>query len=224
MPDLRATVVIDYQNVHLTGHDLFARVRAQSRHETLIDPLLFANSLLRARNQAQKPGYDAAVLRQVLVYRGHPVQEHDFDGFRRGLAQQAQWRRDRRVQVELRPLKYDYERDATGQPIRDINGKRLVKGTPREKGIDVLCALAVVRAAQDPATDIVILASADSDLAPALDEVRQLATAKVETASWFNPDRRNNPQLRSTDKSRPVWNTRLDAQAFHACLDVTDYT
>ena len=35
----------------------------------------------------------------------------------------------------------------------------------REKGVDVLCALAAVREAQDPDTDLVILASSDSDLA-----------------------------------------------------------
>ena len=39
---LRATIVMDYQNVHLTGHDLFPSTRPLARHETLVDPYLFA--------------------------------------------------------------------------------------------------------------------------------------------------------------------------------------
>lgn len=36
--DLRTVVVIDYQNVHLTGHGLFASTRYLPKHETLVDP------------------------------------------------------------------------------------------------------------------------------------------------------------------------------------------
>lgn len=43
MPDLRAVVVVDYQNVHLTGHELFAVSRHLPRHESLVDPLHFSN-------------------------------------------------------------------------------------------------------------------------------------------------------------------------------------
>ena len=46
MSDLRAVVVIDYQNVHLTGHGLFACSRYAPAHEALVDPLLFANQLI----------------------------------------------------------------------------------------------------------------------------------------------------------------------------------
>jgi hypothetical protein len=30
-------------------------------------------------------------------------------------------------------------------------------------------------------------------------------------------------QLHPTDRTRPVWNTRLDEQAFRASWDLTDY-
>ena len=77
MPDLRAVVVMDYQNVHLTAHELFAASRNLPRHESLIDPLHFANQLIIARNRAQWPGMDHPVLRRALVYRGQPSAEHD---------------------------------------------------------------------------------------------------------------------------------------------------
>lgn len=83
--------------------------------------------------------------------------------------------------VTLRSLKYEYERNAEGRTATDATGHKIVIGKPREKGVDVLCALAAVREAQDPATDLVILASSDSDSAPVIDEVRRLGSAKIET-------------------------------------------
>ena len=79
----RASIVIDYQNVHLTGHGLFASTRNLPRHETVIDPLLFAQKLLLTRNSRQRPGMAHAVLRRVLVYRGEPSSEHDAHGYAR---------------------------------------------------------------------------------------------------------------------------------------------
>jgi hypothetical protein len=75
--DLRASIIVDYQNVHLTGHSRFASTRSLPRHETLVDPLLFAQALLRARNRRQGPGLALAVMRHVLVYRGEPSPIHD---------------------------------------------------------------------------------------------------------------------------------------------------
>lgn len=221
--DLRATVVIDYQNVHLTGHGLFASTQHLPKHETLIDPLHFANQLIRARNAAQRAGHPSSVLRRVLVFRGQPAPEHDGRGYARSLAQKSQWERDSKVQVTLRPLKYEYVRAGDGRPATDTDGRKIVNGPPREKGVDVLCALALVREAQDPSIDLVILASSDSDLAPALDEVQRLGTAKVETCCWYDKAQRLGYQLWPTDKARPVWNTRLDEAAFRACWDLTDY-
>jgi NYN domain len=102
-------------------------------------------------------------------------------------------------------------------------GHKIVTGKPREKGVDVLCALAAVREAQNVATDLVILASSDSDLAPALDEVRHLGTAKVETFCWYDELTRRGYQLRPTDRTRPVSNTRLNGAAFRACRDPSSY-
>lgn len=224
MPDLRAVVIMDYQNVHLVGHSLYGRTRHLPRHETLLDPLLFAGALLRERNARQREGAAAAVLRRVEVFRGQPSSEHDPDGYARTLAQQSQWQRDRRVMVTLRPLKYEYQRDGAGGYVRDVYGNRITVGPPREKGVDVLCALAAVRAAQDPNVDLVIVASSDTDLAPSLDEIRRMGTAKVETFCWWDVAEQRGFQLHPTDRSRPVWNTRLREADFRACCDPTDYS
>jgi len=93
----------------------------------------------------------------------------------------------------------------------------------QEKGVDVLCALALVREAQADDIDLVILASSDSDLAPALDEVRRLRTAKVETCCWYDTQTRRGYQLHPTDRSAPIWNTRLPETAFRASWDLTKY-
>lgn len=220
---LRASIVIDYQNVHLTGHDLFESTRRLPKHDTLVDPLVFSLCLLRARNASQREGMAHAVLNRVFVYRGEPSPVHDSVGYARNQAQKAQWERDRRVQVTLRPLKYLYQRDELGRHVTDHDGRKIVSGPPKEKGVDVLCALATVRASQDPETDVVILASSDSDLAPALDEVRRLGAAKVETFCWYDERRRLGYQLHPTDRSRRIWNTRLNEDAFKSCWDTTSY-
>jgi uncharacterized LabA/DUF88 family protein len=222
MSVLRTTIIVDYQNVHLTGHGLFASTRYLPKHETLVDPLYFAQQLIRRRNELQRPAMEHAVLRHVYVFRGLPSPEHDADAYDRSQAQRAQWERDKRVYVTLRPLKYEYARAADGRPASDSDGNKIVIGK-REKGVDVLCALATVREAQDSANDLVILASSDSDLAPAIDEVQRLGCAKVETFCWYDTVNRIGYQLHPTDRSRPVWNTRLDEQAFRASWDLTDY-
>jgi hypothetical protein len=92
-----------------------------------------------------------------------------------------------------------------------------------EKGVDVLCALALIREARDPNIDLVILASQDTDLEPALDEALSLGTAKVETASWYdNVDRRASKEIRPRKPAR-IWNTRLGVQAFVSAQDPKDY-
>lgn len=126
--NLRAVIVVDYQNVHLTGHGLFDTSRHAPPHEYLIDPLLFAQQLLLTRNAAQRPDMAAAVLRRVLAFRGQPSAAHDPKPYARNQAQKAQWERDRCVKVTLRPLRYDYLRDADGRVATDGAGRKTVTG------------------------------------------------------------------------------------------------
>lgn len=220
-PPLRTAVVIDYQNVHLVGHDAFPCSRHLGRHESLIDPLLFSRGLINQRNLLMQPGFAKARLCDVWVYRGLPSSEYDPADNARSLEQQHHWERDHRVHVSLRPLRYRLERDATGRPVLDVNGNvKIIE--KREKGVDVLCALAVVREAARHDIDLVIVASHDSDLEPAIDEARVLGTAKIETFRWSSPDDFVY-QLRAADRSRPVWCTKLDEHAFSASWDLTPY-
>jgi hypothetical protein len=105
-PSLRATVIMDYQNVHLTGHEVFGKPKHLEKHETLIDPPLYAQQLLRVRNAKQRPGYSSAVLGRVLVYRGQPSDEHDPDRQQGGLRREGAGRVGRGVLlVGRRPVR-----------------------------------------------------------------------------------------------------------------------
>lgn len=200
------------------GHALFGG--ELPKHETLVHPGMFATQLLRERNHRQKPGFVDAELARVLVFRGEPSPDHDPRDYARNQAQRATWQRDARVLVTLRPLKYDYQRAADGRPATTSDGRRIVTGK-REKGVDVLCALAAVREAAKPDIDLVILASSDSDLAPVIDEVQLLGAAKIETTSWYDADLRVDRALRGA--VRRVWNTRLNHQHFELVRDLNNY-
>jgi uncharacterized LabA/DUF88 family protein len=222
VPDLRAAIAVDYQNVHLTGHGRFKSTRDHPKHEALIDPLHFANQLLQVRNSRQRGGRPPAVLRAVDVYRGLPSSEHHPDAYARNLAQKAHWERDQRVSVTHRPLRYRYMRDASGRPLRDpATGIKIPDGPPTEKGVDVMCALALLRHARREDIDLVVLASLDSDLIPALDEVVAMGE-RVETFSWWSPNDWSF-EMRLSDRSKRIWNTRLGEQEFLRCMDRTEY-
>lgn len=222
---LRATVILDYQNVHLTAHDIFDP--RGPRHHSIIEPTLFARRAVAERNARQREGYPHARCARVLVYRGLPHADYDTAQNAICLAQATDWRAQGAL-VELRDLKYDVERGADGQPILDVHGKKVPKGRGREKGIDVLCALAGVRESTRPETNLVILASRDTDLVPALDEVYDMACsdpktyAKIQTATWYQKGARNFGSLRPTG-ARRIWNTNLDETCYDASIDRTDY-
>lgn len=226
---LRASIVIDYQNVHLTAWNVFNP--NGEKYESLIHPMQFARRAIAQRNSRLREGFPKAQCNRVLVFRGLPHVDYDWEQNRRCLDQATKWRNDGAL-VELRDLKYHFQY-TNGRPAQDIHGKKIPVGRPEEKGIDVLCALACVREAARPDVDLVILASRDTDLVPALDEVydfnRQDATryAKIETVAWYNPRWRqensySGGSLKPTDPRR-IWNTNLDRACYDASLDREDY-
>lgn len=178
MEHARAMVIIDYQNIHLTAHEKFAPA-GSAAHESLIHPLYFANQVLQARQHhlavAAISGDGGPVVQADLVrvaaFRGLPSNRHQPSFYRRSQAQKSEWTRDRRVEVTYRPLKYHLE----GRSWR-----------AEEKGIDVLIALELVRSARSGDYDLVILASHDTDLEPALDAAVEAKVAAIETAGWHN--------------------------------------
>lgn len=203
---LSALVIIDYQNIHLTAHDLWAP-KGAPKHETLLHPLHYANQVVGQRNHVLMPRLDAgpgafAELGGVAVYRGLPSNKHAATAYRRSMAQRSEWTRDGRVSVTYRPLKYYWD-----------NGRAY----PQEKGVDVMVALHVVRAAREGKFGLVILASHDTDLEPAVDEALRLGPdCQIETTGW-----RNAKRLRpDTD----VWHTFLDSGHFVRSRDRKDYS
>lgn len=223
---LRTVVILDYQNVHMTAHDVFGGT--DDLHRSLIHPVQFAKAGILRRNERTREGYPHAELSSVMVYRGLHHVDYNWEQNRRCLDQATHWRKDGAV-VELRDLKYKFKYGAGG-PVLDVHGKRTPDGRPQEKGIDVLCALACVRHAVRPDIDLVVLASRDTDLVPALDEVHDLhreapsRNARIETFSWFSQGegRRSFGQLRPSG-GRRIWNTNLDQSCYEASLDRKDY-
>jgi hypothetical protein len=92
-----------------------------------------------------------------------------------------------------------------------------------EKGIDVLCTLALLRLARANDIDLVILASHDSDLKPALDEAIDLRTAKIETCAWMRPDAGIDFRRLSPTQPRRIWHTRLQYVDFKKSFDPAEY-
>ena len=199
---LRTLVLIDYQNIHLTARDRWSR--GAPTHESLIHPLHFAVQAVGNRNFTQRRrGWPAeqAELTNVVVYRGLPSNKYDPTAYRRSMAQQSEWTKDRRVAVNYRPLRYS------------VDG-------PREKGIDVLLALHLVRVAAAGDFGLVMLASHDTDLEPAIDEACRLTSGcLIETVGWQNAKR-----LKPTPVAGSLWHTFLGEREFGRSVDPKDYT
>lgn len=222
---LKTVVVMDYQNVHLTGWDVFLG-KDTDAHHALIHPVQFARRAIQERNVRQREGYPHAEFSRVLAYRGRPHVDYAPEQNRRCIAQADQWEHDGAM-VHLRDLKYKLQWTADG-PLLDLKGRKVPKGPGTEKGIDVLVALACVRESQLEDVDLIILASRDSDLVPVLDEVTDMnrqrpGVAKIETVTWFDRQFRTLGSLRAT-APRKIWNTNLSRDCFEASRDRNDYT
>lgn len=91
----------------------------------------------------------------------------------------------------------------------------------REKGIDVLIAVDFVTMALDDRYEIGILASADTDLAPALEYVakHKSMSKRVEVVAWHSQSARGRLSVSGLN----VWCHWLDRTAYDAVADLTDY-
>lgn len=208
MDALQAVVVIDYQNIHLTGRDKFAPMGTSPR-DCIVHPLLFAEQVLirRAEKIAQyalthpgTPPSPPVELASVRVFRGQPSNKKHPVLYSAAQAQRSEWTRDKRVAVHYRTLRYHME-----------HGVELAQ----EKGIDVAVALELVRAADRAEGTLVILASHDTDLEPALDAAGDSGNAQIETCGWEGAR-----VLRSSSSKR---HTALDGGRFVRSRDRRSY-
>jgi len=201
-----ARVIIDYQNIHLTGYDAFASY-GTPKYSTLIHPLRFAQRWLDLRNHVLSIRAMAGAgpeiqyeLDSVVVFRGLPSNKENPNSYRRNLAQQSEWTRDRRVTVTHRGLRYFQD----GGQLR-----------AQEKGIDVMVALEFLRSADRHLADAIILASHDTDLEPALAMALE-TDVQVETVGW------DGCRILRVPK-QPIWHTRLTETDFKQSIDPKQY-
>jgi uncharacterized LabA/DUF88 family protein len=162
---LRAAVVIDYQNIHLTARDTFAPYGTPA-HETLVHPVKFGEELIGRWNELE-PSKPAELI-TVAAYRGAPSNRQQPDLYKATQRQKSEWTRDRRLQLTYRTLRYSNKPNVP----------------PREKGVDVLVALNLVKLASSPDFDLVILAAHDTDLEPALEMAVADGSATIAIGGW----------------------------------------
>ncbi|GGO99661.1 NYN domain-containing protein [Actinomyces gaoshouyii] len=74
-------VVVDYQNIHLTGASLF--LPGPPPEEGLIDPFRFACQLAQARNAKITDERHGATIERIEAFRGPPIQQDDPGAYRR---------------------------------------------------------------------------------------------------------------------------------------------
>lgn len=155
----RVAVFLDYQNVHLVGHGLFAQ--DSQLHRCVPDPVRVGDLIASKRRRP-------SVAANIRVYRGRPDPERQSLIAAANDAQASEWAQDRRVTMVRRMLNY--------------------RGWPRlagqEKGIDVAIAVDLMTLAFSGDYDTLVLFSSDTDLMPALEAIASLRLGHVEVACW----------------------------------------
>ena len=195
----RVGFVIDYQNIHLTAHNLFTP--NLSKQNSLLHPLQLAEIVLSRRRQFFKNPDIQHEIAQVRVFRGLPSNKQEPQRYAQNLSQKSEWSKDKRVRVEYLELKY---RTKQGLP-------------PQEKGIDVMTALNFVAMAQSGEFDLVILMTHDTDLQPALKMANSTEGVRVETAGWTGL---NKLRIKETN----LFHTFLTQEDFGKSIDQKDYS
>ena len=203
-PVSRVAVFVDYQNMYHGARRAFGDPTADAPSFGHLDPATLAQ-LLTDLGRAVDPG---RMLVATSVYRGEPGRL-SHRKLRAVFARQtSRWLTDPAVTVRTTPLRYRRE-VASGAPM----------WRAEEKGIDVLLAVDVVRGCYLDEFDTAVVASADTDLVPALDEALR-AGKRVETASWSGPET-GFTALRVP--GHRIWSHHLIREHFERVQDTTDY-
>lgn len=201
----RVAVFIDYQNVYSGARSAF-----DWRHSHYTYGQIYPRQLALLLTMNRRDDDPARELEFVNVFRGEPSADHSPSGQAACQRQVDYWNAQAKVEATTRPLKYYYEGT-------NNYGDALYKA--REKGIDVLLAIAMVMGARNDDYDVAILCSRDTDMVPAAEAVIDLGK-KVEVACW-------NSKLvnsRLWVPGRSVWCHFLRKQHYNLVCDPTDYT
>lgn len=193
---MRACLLIDYQNIHLTAHGAFCP-KDLPKHESLLHPASYAERVAETRNKRREP----VEIEKIIAFRGMPAQKQEPTKYGRSQSQKSNWTRSPRVSVTTRPLRYP--RSWPDDPAQ-------------EKGIDVMLAVELIEQARTGEWDVVILATHDTDLEPAVDFAERLGQSVIETTGW-----KGRKKLRGGRTDR--WHTFLEAPAFLGSIDRENY-
>jgi uncharacterized LabA/DUF88 family protein len=207
MPD-RLCVFIDYQNTYMRARECFGS--PQTLADFTFGQVLPRRLAVLLRQRAEAAGKDRELV-AVKVYRGEPDAERSRVGQAACQRQVRFWEAQAMVTPVTRPLHYRPTRWQGGQPV---------EWEVREKGIDVMIAVDMVRGALADEFDVAVLMSADTDLIPAAEAVLD-AGKWLEFAAW-RPDVGWSTHLRID--GRQTWCHHLRRADFEAVSDRTDYT
>jgi hypothetical protein len=198
----RVAVFVDYQNAYMGAREAFGYPTDPATVGQVYPRRL--GVLLTDRGRQVDPERD---LEYVAVFRGEPSSRYSPKGQAACDRQVRFWRAQAAVRVTTRPLKY--------YPYLDDHG--VERWAPREKGIDVLISLAMVVGAINDEYDVAVLMSCDTDLLPAIEQVRSLTGKRCEVASWRSRKALQVPRA-------PIWCHRLERSDYDMLEDTTDYT
>lgn len=198
----RVAVFVDYQNVYKGARRAFGR----KAHFT--DGQIHPQRLGLLLVDRGKAVDSARTLDAVHIFRGEPSGRHSPGGQAACQRQVAEWGSYKPVHPVTRPLKY-YETGTASDGTTTYEA--------REKGIDVLIALAIVTGAMRDEFDTAVLFSGDTDLVPAIEQTIALGK-RCEVASWEN-------QSRLRLSGTQLWCHKLTEKDYDNFLhDTTDYT
>ena len=200
----RVAVFLDYQNLYHGARRTFGDQRHDPPSFGHVDPGTLAR-LLVGLGHVVDPG---RVLRATNVYRGEPGDKSHRKLRSASARQTSRWRADPSLTVKTTPLRYRRVDRPGGRTWR-----------AEEKGIDVLLAVDMVRGAYLDEFDAAVVASADTDLRPALQEILRVGK-RVETASWSGPES-GFSALRVP--GHRIWSHRLRREHFDRVRDTIDY-
>jgi len=198
---LKTIVFIDAQNVYLTAREAFGWENESSRRGNF-RPLALGELLTQEQDRE---------LQQVRVYTGVPSQTRDDQGYRAARKRFDTWKYEGKGKVVSR------ERNLQYRP----NEK------PREKGVDVLLAIELVKLAGAKLFGLAVVISADNDLVPALELVCDvLGSTAVESVSLrAEPGCESAPALgvHVTEKRPQIARRLIDCADYEGIEDLRSY-
>lgn len=200
-PPQRVVVFVDEANVFMDARRAFGM--NDPKIPGRFNPMRFGRLLVDREPLGE---HGPRELYEVRVYTGTPSSEKDSESYAAHRRQVAAWRRDGAT-VIARPLRYPRE---------------WPKERAQQKGVDVHLALDIVVMAIRGEYDVAIVASADTDLRPALEACRRLPEGcpVLEVAAWRAEGGYAN---RLTVPKAHLWCHYLDRGDYLTVADYTNY-